>query len=268
MESTNIASNTNVIVDEPTGVKIEDIPELQDNPQFVLSNSQEWKRGPMPPPPEPKVTFNDLPQPAAPKRPKKRNHEVENLVGDLRDQALDKEAYNRARKKEEAEMKEKVGLCAQINGYLNEQKFPGVRARANLKKAKYTEDDDIRTLKAAKEALERCIGSASADDVATDYFGWLLNGIELFNRNGVIGLDTTGLSSQRDAVLPSFQKEIDELVIKYQWLFYQPPELRFATKLVRLMWSINYMNKHGIKTATDTDFSNVDPETAERYSDL
>lgn len=268
MDQYTPSNNNNNLVDE-SAIKIEDIPELKDNPRFVLSNSQELKAAHAPPPviDAKTVTFDDV-MPKTRAKPKKRNHEVEALMEEVQTQELDKAAYQRMKQREDAEIKVKIGYVAQINGYLNEQKFPGVRARANLKKAKYTEDDDIKTLKAAKEALERCIGSSSADDVAKDYFGWLLTGIEMFNRNGVLGIDTTGLSSNTDKIMPSFQKEIDELVIKYQWLFYQPPEFRFITKLVRLLWTLNYMNKHGISKASDADYSAVDPETAERFSDL
>ena len=272
MESQPIASNTNVMIDEQTGVKIEDIPELRDNPRFVLSNSQEFQRPTTPPPqatPERTVQFSQPVTPPTQRRPnRKRTAEVNAFLEDIQHEQVDKAAYERLKKKEADELKQKIGLIAQINGYLNEEKFPGIKARANLKKVKYTEDDDIKTLTAAKETLERCIGTSSADNVASDYFGWLLTGIEMINRNGVLGLDTTGLAAQKTKILPEFKREIDELVIKYQWLFYQPPELRFATKFLRLLWTVNYMNKHGIQATTDADYSEVDPDVEAQFSDL
>lgn len=275
--NTNVANSDTLVWGQPVNeeeVKIDtdyNDPSLV-NPRFVLSKSKEFIQPPAPAISDkeiPNVTFKPTEPEPAKHVPKKRPPKVEAFFKDMQEQAVDAEQSKRIKQKIEAELKSKIGLVAQINAYCNEDVFPGLKAKANLKKRSYSEDDDIDTLRAAKAQLEGALGMRGAKQVAVDYFGYLCRGIERLNRNGVLfGFNTTGLGDASNQAVSGFDDEINELIVKYQWLFYQPPELRFATKFVKLIMLIDYMNTHGIPNVSKADYKEVSPETKARYEDL
>jgi hypothetical protein len=264
-------SNTNVAPqqEEEPQISTEHITEPLVSEKFVLSNSAEFAKPPPAAqpktPPVQRVTFADE-QPKS--QPRKRSKNVEAFFQDIQDKEIDSAQYKKIKAQMDAELKEKIGLVAQINGYCDESTFPGVKERAKLKKAKYTEDDDVGTLRAAKIQLEQTLGRKSAKNVAIDYFTYLCGGLEKWQVGRFVGMDFTGLYEAAPEAVAGFDDEINELIIKYQWLFYQPPELRFVTKFVKLLGAIDYMNRNRVTAIPNADYSRVDVNTQERYADL
>jgi hypothetical protein len=258
--------------DEDVKVTIDPNDPSLSSANFVISNSSEF----VPPPPvetvsEPprQVQFAE-PEPFIPRNPpKKRNPRVEAFFQDVREEVVDKEQAKKYKAQLDAEIKEKLTLVTKINMYLDKDNFPGLREKANLKKKNYTEDDDIQTLRNALELLKRARAAQGAKGVAVTYFDYLCQFTErLSGTKFLFGKDVRGLSANSHKLVGDFDEEINELIIKYSWLFYQPPELRFVGKFIKMISVLDYINKNGMNNVSNVDYSQVDPNMNDQYQDL
>lgn len=240
---------------------------------FVISNSSEFVPQPPPvqvePEPERHVQFAE-PEPFIPRNPpKKRNPRVEAFFKDAREEVVDKAQAKKIRAQIDAEREEKLTLVTKINMYMDPQIFPGVAEKANLRKKKYGMEDDVQTLKDALAMLERTNAAKGAKAVAVSYFDYLCAFTEkLSGTKFLFGKNVHGLAMNSHKLVADFDEEINELVIKYSWLFYQPPELRFIGKFIKMISVLDYLNNNGMNNVSNVDYSNIDPNMNDQYQDL